>query len=134
MACHGPRNSKVAKLRSCNQGFHNVGIGSLFAIFVSHASLSIFLSFSRQFSENSLQRGAYRWLQKKERRKKAGRILFALHENILNGKKIISIAVDAFFQLNEYTLLPIFWDLTMERCIGVSHDILEIIIGLDGWI
>lgn len=108
MACHGPRNSKVAKLRSCNQGFHNVGIGSLFAIFVSHASLSIFLSFSRQFSENSLQRGAYRWLQKKERRKKAGRILFALHENILNGKKIISIAVNAFFQLNEYTLLPIF--------------------------
>lgn len=72
--------------------------------------------------------------KKKERRKKAGRILFALHENILNGKKIISIAVNAFFQLNEYTLLPIFWDLTMERCIGVSHDILEIVIGLDGWI
>lgn len=72
MACHGPRNSKVAKLRSCNQGFHNVGIGSLFAIFVSHASLSIFLSFSRRFSENSLQRGAYRWLQKKRKKKKGG--------------------------------------------------------------
>lgn len=49
MACHGPRNSKVAELRSCNQGFHNVGIGSLLAIFVSHALLSIFLSFSRRF-------------------------------------------------------------------------------------
>lgn len=25
MACHEPRNSKVAELRSCNRGFHNVG-------------------------------------------------------------------------------------------------------------
>lgn len=69
MACHGPKNSKVAELRSCNQGFHIVGVGSLLAIFVSHSLLSIFLSFSHGFPENSLQRGAYRWLRKKKRKK-----------------------------------------------------------------
>lgn len=28
MACHEPRNSKVAELRPCNRGFHNVGFDS----------------------------------------------------------------------------------------------------------
>lgn len=46
----------------------------------------------------------------KKKGRKARRVALALYENILNGKKIISIAVDAFFQLNELTLFPIFWD------------------------
>lgn len=52
--------------------------------------------------------------KKKKKKKKGGTdTLRTPREYLERQKKIISIAVDAFFQLNEYTLLPIFWDLTM---------------------
>lgn len=110
MACHGPRNSKVAELRSCNQGFHNVGIGSLLAIFVSHALLSIFLSFSRRFSENSLQRGAYRWLQKKKRKKEKRRDGYSSHSTRISwtAKKLSLLLLTLFFSIKRIHTSPHF--------------------------
>lgn len=59
MAYHEPRNSKVAKLRSCNRGFHNVFD---FSAFLSHNAPSIarqlipslFSSFSFLFQEKKI--------------------------------------------------------------------------------
>jgi len=59
MAYHERRNSKVAKLRSCNRGFHNVGFD--FSAFLPHklplpSPVSLFQSFFQFFFPPSNQK------------------------------------------------------------------------------